>query len=145
MKIRNVKIALASLKHPETVAIGLRKVEATLKYATTRDAKIVCFPETYIPGLRGAGMNLPPPDRKEQERVLRIVRGLARKYGIAVIIGLERSISRGLLNPACVIGPDGCHIAHVPYGREQVLVRSIDLAKATRRYARNYNPRLYPA
>jgi len=44
-----------------------------------------------------------------------------------------------------LIAPDGRRVAHVPYGEEKILVRSIDLAKATRLYAKRYNPRWYPA
>ena len=43
-----------------------------------------------------------------------------------------------------LIGPDGKCVACVPYGREKVLVRSIDLSNATRLYAKRYNPQWYP-
>ena len=43
-----------------------------------------------------------------------------------------------------LIGPDGERIAYVPYGKEQVLVHNIDLSRATRRYAKRYDPRWYP-
>lgn len=43
-----------------------------------------------------------------------------------------------------LIGPDGECIAHVPCGEEEILVHSIDLSKATRVYAKRYNPQWYP-
>jgi predicted amidohydrolase len=43
-----------------------------------------------------------------------------------------------------LIGPDGECLAHVPYGREQLLVHDIDLSRATGLCARRFNPALYP-
>ena len=35
-------------------------------------------------------------------------------------------------------------IAHVPRSKEEILLRRIDLAKATRLYAKRFNPEWYP-
>ena len=43
-----------------------------------------------------------------------------------------------------LIGPNGDCIAFVPYGEEKLLVVSIDVSLATRRYVRRYRPELYP-
>ena len=43
-----------------------------------------------------------------------------------------------------LIGPEGESLAHVPYGREQLLVHDIDLSLATGLCARRFNPALYP-
>jgi predicted amidohydrolase len=43
-----------------------------------------------------------------------------------------------------LLGPDGDLIAYVPYGEEQLLVRDIDLTRATGYYAHRYNPEFYP-
>ena len=44
-----------------------------------------------------------------------------------------------------LIAPDGICLAHVPYGREQLLVQDLDLAQATGFYAKRYDPALYPS
>ena len=265
MSRNTLSIALAALRHPETILEGIEKTQAAMKVAASKGARIICFPETYIPGLRTTGRSLPRPDRSEQEHVLKAVRGAARAHGIATIFGMEWSTRIGLLNVAHVIspkgrvpgyqaknqitpggesrnyvpdgkrrvfrlggikfgivichegwrypetvrwaacrgariifqpqvtgsdekgkhprswgdsfyekamicraqenaiyfasvnnamhfqnsatsliGPDGERIAYVPYGKEQVLVHNIDLSRATRRYARRYDPRWYP-
>ena len=107
MSKRTLRIALAALKHPQTVPEGLQKIEAALEYAVSRRARVICFPETYLPGLRGADFSLPPPDRKVQERALMTVRGLARAHGVATIIGMEWPAEEGLLNVAYVISSKG--------------------------------------
>ena len=43
-----------------------------------------------------------------------------------------------------LIGPEGECLAHVPYGREQLLVHDLDLSRATGLCARRFNPALYP-
>jgi hypothetical protein len=35
-------------------------------------------------------------------------------------------------------------VAHVPYGKEQLLVHDLDLARATGFCARRYDPAFYP-
>lgn len=265
MKNNTLRIGLASLRRPASLADGLAKVDQALQFAAGEGARIVCFPESYIPGLRGCGWELPEPSCTDQEIVLTGVSAAARRHGVAAIIGLERSTKAGLLNLAYVINaqgrvlgyqtknqivprseeahyvPDGkrrlftlagvrfgvviCHegwrypetvrwaavrgaqivfqpqctgadtgrrtpqrwgehffekamvcragentiyfasvnnamraqsaatsliapngacLAHVPYGREQVLIYEIDLKLATRRFAKRYNPCWYP-
>ena len=103
MSQKTLRIALAALAHPETISQGIEKIEATLKYAAADGAQIICFPEAYLPGLRGTDLSLPPPDRKVQEHALQTVRGMARAHGIATIIGVEWPTEEGLLNLAYVI------------------------------------------
>jgi predicted amidohydrolase len=43
-----------------------------------------------------------------------------------------------------LIEPDGTVHSYLPYGTEGLLVADIDLSKATRRYAKRFNPKLYP-
>jgi predicted amidohydrolase len=44
-----------------------------------------------------------------------------------------------------LIGPDGDCLAHVPYGKEQLLVHDLDLSRATGFCARRFNPAFYPS
>ena len=39
-----------------------------------------------------------------------------------------------------LLGPEGECLAHVPYGEERLLVRDLDLARATGVCARRFNP-----
>lgn len=108
MSHKTIRIALASLKHPKTVTHGLEKIDTALRDAADQGAAIVCFPETYIPGLRGEkNVLLPPPDSAVQHQALQTVRSLARAHEIAVIIGMEWPTKRGLFNRAYVIDSNG--------------------------------------
>jgi predicted amidohydrolase len=55
----------------------------------------VCFPEAYLPGLRGQNFEVPPFDEATQERVLRAVAEWARTYRVATILGTERITPAG--------------------------------------------------
>ena len=56
-----VRIGLASVSHVPSVEERLATLENVLDEARGGAASIVCFPETYIPGLRGhwSGSALP--------------------------------------------------------------------------------------
>ena len=46
-------VALASPRVASSLEEGLEKVRWSLSEAASRGARIVCFPEAYLPGLRG--------------------------------------------------------------------------------------------
>ena len=100
-------IALASPRVAATVDEGLGKVEQLMSEAAARGAAIVCFPEAYLPGLRGQDFEVLPWGRAEQERVLASVAGWAREYSLATILGLERITEAGRQIAACVIDARG--------------------------------------
>jgi predicted amidohydrolase len=100
-------IALASPRVASSVEDGLDKVRQSLAAAASRGARIVCFPEAYLPGLRGLDFEVPPFDRGEQERVLRAVGQLARTYRVATILGMELHADAGRHIAAVVLDADG--------------------------------------
>jgi predicted amidohydrolase len=83
-------IALASPRIASSIEDGLDKIKHCLSDAAAQGAQIVCFPEAYLPGLRGQDFEVFPFDRAQQERVLRAVAQLARTYCVATILGMER-------------------------------------------------------
>ena len=48
-------IALASPRVAPTLNEGLEKIDRLLSEASAQCAEIVCFPESYLPGLRASG------------------------------------------------------------------------------------------
>ena len=100
-------IALASPRVASTLDEGLERVERLLSEASARGAQIVCFPEAYLPGLRGLDFEVPPFDLSQQERVLQAVTGWARAYGVATILGMERVTAAGRQIVAAVIDAQG--------------------------------------
>ncbi len=88
-------IALASPRIASSLEEGLEKVRRLMSEASARGAEIVCFPEAYLPGLRGQDFDVPPFGRAEQERTLRAAAGWAREFGLATILGTERLTEKG--------------------------------------------------
>jgi predicted amidohydrolase len=102
-----VIIALASPRVASTLAAGLDKIKQLLSDASAKGAEIVCFPEAYLPGLRGQDFAVLPWDRTQQEQALQAVTQWARTYGVAVILGMERLSEAGRQIAACVIDASG--------------------------------------
>lgn len=88
-------IALASPRVATSIDDGLERVRRLMSDAAGQGAEIVCFPEAYLPGLRGQDFEIPPFDVAEQDRALRAVSQWARALGIATILGMERVSDTG--------------------------------------------------
>lgn len=100
-------IALASPRPASTLDEGLDKIKRFLAEASTQGAAIICFPEAYLPGLRGQDFDILPFDQTQQERVLRNVAQWARAYAITTILGMERLTPAGRQIAAFVFDAQG--------------------------------------
>ena len=100
-------IALASPKVAVTLDDGLEKVRHAQQNAAAQGAALICFPEAYLPGLRGVGINVLPWDEATQEQVLQTVAQWSDAYGIATILGMERLTPAGRQIAAAVFDGTG--------------------------------------
>lgn len=100
-------IALAAPRVAATVRECLEKIEHFIADAAGKGAEIVCFPEAYLPGLRGLDFEVPPFDAKHQELALVRVAECARKNRIAVVVGMERNANMGRQIVSVVINASG--------------------------------------
>jgi predicted amidohydrolase len=100
-------IALASPRVASSLDEGLDKIKRSLSEASAQGADIVCFPEAYLPGLRGQDFEVLPFDRTHQEQVLQAVGQWARMYSVATILGMERVTDAGRQIAAFVIDAQG--------------------------------------
>jgi len=100
-------IALASPCVASTLDEGLDKVKRLLSEASAQGAEIVCFPEAYIPGLRGQDFEVPPFDQTEEERALKAVAQWARTDAVAAILGMVRLTQAGRQIATYVIDAQG--------------------------------------
>jgi predicted amidohydrolase len=96
-------IALASPRVASSIEEGLDKIKQSLSEASAQGAQIVCFPEAYLPGLRGQDFDVPAFDQTQQERALRAVAQWARTYKVATILGMEWLTDAGRQIVAVVI------------------------------------------
>ena len=101
-----IRIALANIRFPanpeESIALAVQAIDQ----ASTRGARIICFPECFIPGYR-VGKPVPPPDPVFLERAWSVIATAAVKANITVVLGTERLVDGALVATALVINQDG--------------------------------------
>ena len=100
-------VGLASPRVAADIDDGLAKVDGQLRDAAARGARIVCFPEAYLPGLRGQDFEVALYDQNQQDRVLAAVAASCRTHRVAAILGLERLTAAGRQIAACVFDAAG--------------------------------------
>ena len=100
-------VALASPRVATSLDDGLGKIQRCLSDASAQGAEIVCFPEAYLPGLRGQDFETIPFDPATQEQALQGVARLARTHAVATILGMERITEAGRQIAAFVIDGRG--------------------------------------
>lgn len=101
------RIALANLPFPATPAESVTLAEQAIAQAALEGAGIVCFPECFVPGYRGMGKSIPPPDARFLERAWSAVAASAARAGVEVVLGTERLIDEALVITALVIDSGG--------------------------------------
>jgi predicted amidohydrolase len=101
------RIALANLRFPVNPAESVERTVEAIAQAANQGARIVCFPECYVPGYRGLGRTAPPPDAGFLERAWSAIAEAAGKARIAVVLGTERLVHGALLATALVIDEHG--------------------------------------
>lgn len=99
--------ALANITYPATPEESISLAEQAIAQACTERAGIICFPECFVPGYRGMGRKVPPPDPVFLERAWSRIASAAAKANLAVILGTERVVDAALLITALVINRDG--------------------------------------
>ena len=102
-----MKIALATPPLSTTIADSLQWAEQLIADAENKQAEIVCFPESFIPGypLNGMDMNERTPERLQA--ALESVQAMTRANNIAVIMPMDWHSNSGFQNVAFVINADG--------------------------------------
>jgi len=101
-----VRIALANVRFPASPKESITLATQAMSEASTKAARIICFPECYVPGYR-IGKAGPPPDAKFLERAWSLIAESAAKANITVVLGTERFVDGALRLTALVINADG--------------------------------------
>jgi predicted amidohydrolase len=104
-----LRIALANLRFPATPDASVVLAERTIAQASTEGVDIICFPECFVPGYRGMGNHVAPPDPGFLERAHSSIAAAAGKANVAVVLGTERFGGGELLITALVVNRDGSH------------------------------------
>lgn len=102
-----IRIALASLRFPESREHSVRQAVDAVAQAGAECATIVCFPECFVPGYRLGGKTVAPPDAEFQKQAWAEIAAAAARAGITVILGTERLDGEALYITELVINSDG--------------------------------------
>jgi predicted amidohydrolase len=108
--LRHIPIMLIGLASPRvarTLDEALEKIADLQCRAAAGGAAIVCFPEAYLPGLRGQDFAVYPFTEEDQERALSAVRKSAEACHVATILSMERGSGDSRQIVAVVIDEDG--------------------------------------
>jgi predicted amidohydrolase len=105
--MKTFRIALANLRFPATPAESVALAEQAIAQASREGAGLVCFPECFVPGYRGLGTSVPPPDPVFLDGARSALAAAAAKAAVAVVLGTERVVEGRLLPTALVIDRDG--------------------------------------
>lgn len=101
------RIALANLRFPATPDESVSLAERAIAQASSERAGLICFPECFVPGYRGMGKRVPPPDPAFLERAWSAIATAASRGALAVVLGTERLVEGKLRATALVIDGDG--------------------------------------
>lgn len=100
-------VGLASPRPAASLDDGLERIDRLLAEAGGQGAAIVCFPEAYLPGLRGLDLEVLEWDEAIEERAVAAACESARAHGVAAILGMERITGEGRRIVAVVIDAEG--------------------------------------
>ncbi len=101
------RLALANLKFPASADESVALAEEAIDQAAVQGARIICFPECFVPGYRAPGKPVPPPVAEFLDRAWSSIAKAAARANISVVLGTERLVPGGLAATALVINHDG--------------------------------------
>jgi len=101
-----LRIALANIRFPATPEESISLAVHAIDQASKTGARIICFPECFVPGYR-IGKPVPPPNPDFLERAWSVIAAAAGKASITVILGTERFVEGALVLTALVVDRDG--------------------------------------
>jgi predicted amidohydrolase len=102
-----IRISVASTPLTSTLDEAVPAAVAAIEEAGRLGARIVCLPETGIPGHRVQRTPVPDVSNEGLDAGLAVVADTARRVGLTVIVGTERHVPGGREIVSVVFGADG--------------------------------------
>jgi predicted amidohydrolase len=104
--VNPLRIALANIRLPATPEESLSLAVQAIDHASKERARIICFPECFVPGYR-IGKPVPPPDSEFLEHARSVIAAASAQASITVILGTERCVDGARVLTALVVNQDG--------------------------------------
>lgn len=101
------RIALANIRFPKSPDDSVELTLQAINQAAVEGARVICFPECFVPGYRGIGKGVPPPDQQFLERAWSNIAAAAGEARVGVVLGTERVVEGAVRATALVIDRDG--------------------------------------
>ncbi len=105
-----IRIAVASTSLTATLDEAVPAAVAAIEEAGRLGARIVCLPETGVPGHRVQGRPVPDVTQDALDEALREVAEAARRAAVVAIVGTERWTTAGREILSVVFGTDGTRL-----------------------------------
>lgn len=102
-----MKVSIASPPIPSSIDFGIYWLERLVKEAAVQEAKIICFPESYIPGYPGMGDKDEDRSQQRLQSALNQVCKIAAENKMGIIVPMDWYFDDRLMNVAFVVAPDG--------------------------------------
>lgn len=102
-----MKIALASPAFPASLSVALSQAAQLIQEAAQQQARIICFPETYLPGYPNIAQPMGTYTQADMEAALLAVCEIARVNDINIIMPMDGYIDGKVHNMAYVIAATG--------------------------------------
>ena len=105
--MHTVRIALANIRFPATPEESVTLATEAVTDASREGARVVCFPECFVPGYRAQGRGVPPPEPEFLQRAWSAIADTAGAAQITVVLGTERVVDGELRASVLVINASG--------------------------------------
>jgi predicted amidohydrolase len=102
-----IRIAVASTPLTSTLEEAVPAAVAAVEEAGRLGARIVCLPESGLPGHRVQARTVPDVSQQALDKAVQEVARAARRAGVVTIVGAERPTPAGREIVSVVLGADG--------------------------------------
>lgn len=102
-----MRIGLATAPVPTSLSDSTETICGFIAHAASFDVHILCFPEAYLPGLRGQHFPVSLVEQTELRDALDTICKAAEEHRVCVILPMEWPTPQGRFNLVQVISPDG--------------------------------------
>ena len=101
------RIALANLRFPARPQDSIDLVQEAIDRAAAVQARVVCFPECFVPGYRAMNKSVASADPLFLDHAWSVVAEGAARARMTVVLGTERFVDDALVATALVFNSDG--------------------------------------